>query len=158
MDILNTELQSQLIQLIQIIIGGCLSIASIYAVILINKYTNIAKEKLNSIQDKNGKEKLNVAMDRLNSLLVTNITNTENTLKKTLIEASKDNKLTKEDFDLLKNNVAENVISQLSNDTTDIISKEVGDINDFVNIKLEEVLANLKANPNSSVEYMKNRI
>ena len=158
MDILNTELQSQLIQLIQIIIGGCLSIASIYAVILINKYTNIAKEKLNSIQDKNAKEKLNVAMDRLNSLLVTNITNTENTLKKTLIEASKDNKLTKEDFDLLKNNVAENVISQLSNDTTDIISKEVGDINDFVNIKLEEVLANLKADPNSSVEYMKNRI
>lgn len=158
MDILNTELQSQLIQLIQIIIGGCLSIASIYAVILINKYTNIAKEKLNSIQDKNAKEKLNVAMDRLNSLLVTNITNTENTLKKTLIEASKDNKLTKEDFDLLKNNVAENVISQLSNDTTDIISKEVGDINDFVNVKLEEVLANLKADPNSSVEYMKNRI
>lgn len=158
MDILNTELQSQLIQLIQIIIGGCLSIASIYAVILINKYTNIAKEKLNSIQDKNAKEKLNVAMDRLNSLLVTNITNTENTLKKTLIEASKDNKLTKEDFDLLKNNVAENVISQLSNDTTDIISKEVGDINDFVNIKLEEVLANLKADSNSSVEYMKNRI
>ena len=157
MDILNTELQSQLIQLIQIIIGGCLSIASIYAVILINKYTNIAKEKLNSIQDKNAKEKLNVAMDRLNSLLVTNITNTENTLKKTLIEASKDNKLTKEDFDLLKNNVAENVISQLSNDTTDIISKEVGDINDFVNVKLEEVLANLKADPNSSVEYMKNR-
>ena len=157
MDILNTELQSQLIQLIQIIIGGCLSIASIYAVILINKYTNIAKEKLNSIQDKNAKEKLNVAMDRLNSLLVTNITNTENTLKKTLIEASKDNKLTKEDFDLLKNNVAENVISQLSNDTTDIISKEVGDINDFVNIKLEEVLANLKADSNSSVEYMKNR-
>ena len=158
MDILNTELQSQLIQLIQIIIGGCLSIASIYAVILINKYTNIAKEKLNSIQDKNAKEKLNVAMDRLNSLLVTNITNIENTLKKTLIEASKDNKLTKEDFDLLKNNVAENVISQLSNDTTDIISKEVGDINDFVNIKLEEVLANLKADSNSSVEYMKNRI
>lgn len=158
MDILNTELQSQLIQLIQIIIGGCLSIASIYAVILINKYTNIAKEKLNSIQDKNAKEKLNVAMDRLNSLLVTNITNTENTLKKTLIEASKDNKLTKEDFDLLKNNVAENVISQLSNDTTDIISKEVGDINDFVNIKLEEVLANLKADSNSSVEYMKNKI
>lgn len=158
MDILNTELQSQLIQLIQIIIGGCLSIASIYAVILINKYTNIAKEKLNSIQDKNAKEKLNVAMDRLNSLLVTNITNIENTLKKTLIEASKDNKLTKEDFDLLKNNVAENVISQLSNDTTDIISKEVGDINDFVNVKLEEVLANLKADPNSSVEYMKNRI
>ena len=97
-------------------------------------------------------------MDRLNSLLVTNITNTENTLKKTLIEASKDNKLTKEDFDLLKNNVAENVISQLSNDTTDIISKEVGDINDFVNIKLEEVLANLKADSNSSVKYMKNRI
>ena len=158
MDILNTELQSQLIQLIQIIIGGCLSIASVYAVILINKYTNIAKEKLNSIQDKNAKEKLNVAMNRLNSLLVTNITNTENTLKKTLIEASKDNKLTKEDFDLLKNNVAENVISQLSNDTTDIISKEVGDINDFVNVKLEEVLANLKADPNSSVEYMKNRI
>ena len=158
MDILNTELQSQLIQLIQIIRGGCLSIASIYAVILINKYTNIAKEKLNSIQDKNAKEKLNVAMDRLNSLLVTNITNTENTLKKTLIEASKDNKLTKEDFDLLKNNVAENVISQLSNDTTDIISKEVGDINDFVNVKLEEVLANLKADPNSSVEYMKNKI
>ena len=157
MDILNTELQSQLIQLIQIIIGGCLSIASIYAVILINKYTNIAKENLNSIQDKNAKEKLNVAMDRLNSLLVTNITNIENTLKKTLIEASKDNKLTKEDFDLLKNNVAENVISQLSNDTTDIISKEVGDINDFVNIKLEEVLANLKADSNSSVEYMKNR-
>ena len=45
MDILNTELQSQLIQLIQIIIGGCLSIASIYAVILINKYAFLLMRK-----------------------------------------------------------------------------------------------------------------
>ena len=153
MEILNQDLQNQLIGLIQIIIGGLLSIASIYAIIFIQKYTAIAKEKLNAIQDKNAKEKLDVAIDRLNSLLVTNIVNAETTLKNELIKGIQDGNLTKEDFASLKESVTNKVINQLGQDSTELITNEVGDLKDYVNVKLEETLAELKEDPNSIVKH-----
>ena len=153
MEILNQDLQNQLIGLIQIIIGGLLSIASIYCIIFINKYTAIAKEKLNAIQDKNAKDKLDVVLDRLNSLLVTNITNAETTLKKELVKGIEDGSLTKEDFTSLKESVINKVINQLGNDSIKLITDEVGDLRDYVGVKLEETLAELKENPNSVVQH-----
>ena len=153
MEILNQDLQNQLIGLIQIIIGGLLSIASIYAIIFIQKYTAIAKEKLNAIQDKNAKEKLDVAIDRLNSLLVTNIVNAETTLKNELIKGIQDGNLTKEDFASLKESVTNKVINQLGQDSTELITNEVGDLKDYVNVKLEETLAELKEDQNSIVKH-----
>ena len=153
MEILNQDLQNQLIGLLQIVIGGLLSIASIYAIIFIQKYTAIAKEKLNAIQDKNAKEKLDVAIDRLNSLLVTNIVNSETTLKNELIKGIQDGNLTKEDFASLKESVTNKVINQLGQDSTELITNEVGDLKDYVNVKLEETLAELKEDPNSVVKH-----
>lgn len=152
MEILNQDLQNQLIGLLQVLIGGVLSIGSIYAVILINKYTNIAKEKLQSIKDENAKYKLEVACERLNSLLVTNITNTENSLKQELLNASVDGKLTKEELLSLKESVVDKTLKQLGSDTTELLTNEVSDIKDYTETKLEEVLANLKLDPNSSVK------
>lgn len=152
MEILNQDLQNQLIGLLQVLIGGVLSIGSIYAVILINKYTNIAKEKLQSIKDENAKHKLEVACERLNSLLVTNITNTENSLKQELLNASADGKLTKEELLSLKESVVDKTLKQLGPDTTELLTNEVSDIRDYTETKLEEVLANLKLDPNSSVK------
>lgn len=153
MEILNSDLQAQLIGFIQVIIGGCLSIGSIYVVILINKYTSIAKEKLQSVQDENAKKQLNTALDRLNNLLVSNITNAEATLKKEIINGISDGKFTKEDLSSLKESVVTNVLGQLNTDATELLTKEVGDLKTFTEVKLEEILANLKDNPNSSVQH-----
>ena len=153
MEILNQDLQNQLIDLLQIVIGGLLSIASIYAIIFIQKYTAIAKEKLNAVKDKNAKEKLNIAMDRLNSLLVTNIVNAETTLKDELVKGIQDGSLTKEDFASLKESVTNKVINQLGQDSTELITNEVGDLKDYVSVKLEETLAELKEDPNSVVQH-----
>ena len=155
MGILNQDLQNQLISLIQIIIGGLLSIATIYSIIFINKYTAIAKEKLQAVKDANARDKLDVAMDRLNSLLVTNIINAEATLKEELIKGIQDGNLTKEDFVSLKESVANKVINQLGQDSTELITNEVGDLKDYVNVKLEETLAELKEDPNSIVQHTK---
>ena len=153
MEILNQDLQNQLIGLIQIIIGGCISIGSIYAIIIIQKYTAIAKEKLNAIQDKNAKEKLDIALSRLNDLLVSNIVNAEVTLKSELTKGIQDGNLTKEDFVSLKESVTNKVINQLGQDSTELITNEVGDLKEYVNVKLEETLAELKDNPNSVVQH-----
>ena len=83
---LSSDIQQQLINLFQIILGGAISVVSIYAVILVNKYTAIAKEKLQTIQDKNARDKLNIALNRLDTLLINTITSTENTLKQEIIK------------------------------------------------------------------------
>ena len=43
-------------------------------------------------------------------------------------------------------------LKQLGSDTTELLTNEVSDIRDYTETKLEEVLANLKLDPNSSVK------
>lgn len=147
------QIQEQLIQLLTIIIGGLLSIATIYVTIFINKYTSIAKEKAKQIKDENAQKKVNVALDRVNSLLTTNIVNAETTLKKELLKGIADNNFTKEDFVSLKESVINNVLKQLGDDSKNLLDSELGDLNGYISVKMEEILANLKEDPNSVVSH-----
>lgn len=147
------QIQEQLIQLLTIIIGGLLSIATIYVTIFINKYTSIAKEKAKQIKDENAQKKVNVALDRVNSLLTTNIVNAETTLKKELLKGIADNNFTKEDFVSLKESVINNVLKQLGDDSKNLLDSELGDLNGYISVKMEETLAELKENPNSVVQH-----
>lgn len=147
------QIQEQLIQLIMILVGGALTIATIYATILVNKYIDIAKEKAQQIKDENAKKKVEDALERVNSLLVTNITNAEVTLKQEILNGLSDGTFSKEDFTSLKESVVNNVLTQLGNDSTELLNSELGDLNSFVSSKLEEVLADLKEDPNSIVKH-----
>lgn len=146
------QIQNQLIGLFTIVIGGALTIASIYATIYINKYIEIAKEKSQAIKDENAQKKINLALERVNELLVTNITSANETLKKELIEGIKDGNLSKEDFASLKESVINKVLVQLGGNSKELLSTEIGDLNDFLSSKLEEKLANLKLDENSRVK------
>ena len=150
---LSSDIQQQLINLFQIILGGAISVVSIYAVILVNKYTAIAKEKLQTIQDKNARDKLNIALNRLDALLINTITSTENTLKQEIIKGSEDGTFNKEDLKSLKETVANKVLVQLGTDTKNVLSAEIGDLTEYTNDRLETILANLKDDPNSSVQH-----
>ena len=147
------QVQEQLINLFTILISGVLTLAAVYATIYINKLIETAKLKNESIQDENARKKMNTALDRVDSLLVTNITNAEVTLKKELIEGIQDGKLTKEDFASLKESVVNNVLKQLGTNSTELLSTEIGDLNDYVSVKLEETLANLKEDSSSVVQH-----
>ena len=147
------QIQEQLIQLIMILVGGALTIATIYATILVNKYIDIAKEKAQQIKDENAKKKVEDALERVNSLLVTNITNAEVTLKQEILNGLSDGTFSKEDFTSLKESVVNNVLTKLGNDSTELLNSELGDLNSFVSSKLEEVLADLKEDPNSIVKH-----
>lgn len=146
------QIQNQLIGLFTIVIGGALTIASIYATIYINKYIEIAKEKSQAIKDENAQKKINLALERVNELLVTNITSANETIKKELIEGIKDGNLSKEDFASLKESVINKVLVQLGGNSKELLSTEIGDLNDFLSNKLEEKLANLKLDENSRVK------
>ena len=147
------QIQQQLINLFTILISGALTIATIYATAYINKAINTAKLKNESIKDENARNKINFALDRLDSLLVTNITNAEVTLKKELVDGIQDGKFTKEDFASLKESVVNNVLNQLGKDSTELLNTELGNLNDYVSARLEETLANLKENPDSVVKH-----
>ena len=147
------QIQQQLINLLTIIISGAIAVATVYATMYIDKAIKMVKSKNESIQDENARKKLNDALDRLDSLLVTNIVNAEVTLKKELVDGIQDGKFTKEDFASLKESVVNNVLNQLGKDSTELLNTELGNLNDYVSVRLEETLANLKENPDSVVKH-----
>ena len=147
------QIQQQLINLLTIIISGAIAVATVYATMYIDKAIKMVKSKNESIQDENARKKLNDALDRLDSLLVTNIVNAEVTLKKELVDGIQDGKFTKEDFASLKESVVNNVLNQLGKDSTELLNTELGNLNDYVSVRLEETLANLKENPDSVVQH-----
>lgn len=147
------QIQQQLINLLTIIISGAIAVATVYATMYIDKAIKMVKSKNESIQDENARKKLNDALDRLDSLLVTNIVNAEVTLKKELVNGIQDGKFTKEDFASLKESVVNNVLNQLGKDSTELLNTELGNLNDYVSVRLEETLANLKENPDSVVKH-----
>ena len=147
------QIQQQLINLLTIIISGAIAVATVYATMYIDKAIKMVKSKNESIQDENARKKLNNALDRLDSLLVTNIVNAEVTLKKELVNGIQDGKFTKEDFASLKESVVNNVLNQLGKDSTELLNTELGNLNDYVSVRLEETLANLKENPDSVVQH-----
>ncbi len=147
------QVQQQLIQLLTVVISGLITLATVYVTIYINKAIETAKLKNQQLADENARRKVNTALERVNSLLVTNIVNAEVTLKQELLNGIKDGRLTKEDFASLKDSVVNNVLKQLGPDSTELLSTELGDVTEYVSVKLEETLANLKNNPNSVVQH-----
>ena len=75
-------LKDTVIQLLGIIIGGCLAVASAYAGLLIARVTQKIKLEIEKLNDETQKRILNDTLDRVDRLLQTNIIAMENTVKK----------------------------------------------------------------------------
>ena len=141
-------LQEGLLGLLEIVIGGALAIASVYATLYVSKATQRAKVEIAKLKDEQAKELLNASLDRVDTLLKTNIIAMENTLKKELAKDVEDGKIEKEELNKLAFAVKENVLNQLCEDTVMILNNGLNDLNGYIEARLEQVLVEVKEKNN----------
>lgn len=138
-------LKDTVIQLLGVIIGGCLAIATAYAGLLIARATKKIKLEIEKLNDETQKKIFNDALDRVNSLLQTNIVAMENTVKKDMLASIADGKIEKAELKTLADNVKNNVLKQLGDDSLAVLNNSLGDVNGYLEVKIEEILAQIKA-------------
>ena len=138
-------LKDTVVQLLGVIIGGCLAIATAYAGLLIARATQKIKLEIEKLNDETQKKIFNDALDRVDSLLQTNIVAMENTVKKDMLASIADGKIEKDELKTLADNVKNNVLKQLSEDSLAVLNDSLGDVNGYLEVKIEEILAQIKA-------------
>ena len=141
-------LQEGMIKLLEIVIGGALAIASVYATLFVTKATQKAKIEIAKLKDEQAKKLLNDSLDSVDVLLKTNIIAMENTLKKELAKGVEDGKIEKEELNKLAFAVKENVLNQLGEDTVMILNNGLNDLNGYIEARLEQVLVEVKEKNN----------
>lgn len=138
-------LQETALQLISIVLGGLIAIATAYIGLLVAKATQKAKIEIAKLEDKRIQEIFDNAIDKTEKLIQTNIIAMENTLKKELIEnVMADGKVDREELKQLAVKVRENVLNQLTDGTLDVLNGGIKDINSYLEVKIEEELAKIK--------------
>ena len=141
---METLLENTVIQLLGIIIGGVLAIASAYMTLFVAKATQRAKVETEKLNDERQKAIVDATLDRVDELLKTNIIALENTVKKDMLELIADGKIEKEELKKLAENVKINVINQLGEGSMAILNETLGDVNGYLEVRIEEKLAEIK--------------
>ena len=141
---METLLENTVIQLLGIIIGGLLAIASAYMTLFVAKATQRAKVETEKLNDERQKAIVDATLDKVDELLKTNIIALENTVKKDMLELIADGKVEKEELKKLAENVKINVINQLGEGSMAILNETLGDVNGYLEVRIEEKLAEIK--------------
>ena len=137
-------LQNTVIQLLGIIIGGILAIASAYATLFVAKATQRAKVEIEKLNDERQIKIMNATLNKVDELLRTNIIALENTVKKDMLVLIEDGKLEKDELKKLAQDVKENVLNQLGEDSIAVLNGTLGDVNGYLEVRIEEKLAEIK--------------
>ncbi len=138
-------LQNTVIQLLGIVIGGILAIASAYMTLFVAKATQKAKAETEKLNDERQRKIVNATLNKVDELLRTNIIALENTVKKDMLELIADGKIEKDELKTLAQDVKENVLNQLGDDSLAILNDTLGDVNGYLEARIEEKLAEIKA-------------
>ena len=141
---METLLENTVIQLLGIIIGGLLAIASAYMTLFVAKATQRAKVETEKLNDERQKAIVDATLDKVDKLLKTNIIALENTVKKDMLELIADGKIEKDELKKLAENVKINVINQLGEGSMAILNETLGDVNGYLEVRIEEKLAEIK--------------
>ena len=141
---METLLENTVIQLLGIIMGGLLAIASAYMTLFVVKATQRAKIETEKLNDERQKAIVDATLDRVDELLKTNIIALENTVKKDMLELIEDGKIEKEELKKLAEDVKANVINQLGEGSMAILNEALGDVNGYLEVRIEEKLAEIK--------------
>ena len=137
-------LENTVIQLLGIIIGGLLAIASAYATLFVAKATQKAKVEIEKINDERQRKIVDATLDKVDELLRTNIIALENTTKKDMLALIEDGKIEKEELKKLAEDVKVNVLNQLGEGSIAILNETLGDVNGYLEVRIEEKLAEIK--------------
>ena len=138
-------LQNTVIQLLGIIIGGILAIASAYATLFVAKATQKAKIEIEKLNDERQRKIVDATLNKADELLRTNIVALENTVKKDMLVLIDDGKIEKDELKKLAQDVKINVLNQLGKDSLAILNDTLGDVNGYLEARIEEKLAEIKA-------------
>ena len=138
-------LQNTVIQLLGIIIGGILAIASAYMTLFVAKATQKAKAETEKLNDERQRKIVNATLNKVDELLRTNIIALENTTKKDMLALIDDGKIEKDELKKLAQDVKTNVLNQLGEDSLAILNDTLGDVNGYLEVRIEEKLAEIKA-------------
>lgn len=138
------EFQEQLIALFQTLILGLLNVGAGYLIYYVKQLADKAKLKNEANANIQQKTLIDNAIDRLNILIEKSVIATNETLAKNIKEGLKDGTTSKEELLSLKDNVVEDVKSQLTQDGNDLISIEIDDLNTYISNQIEVVLNELK--------------
>ena len=141
---METLLENTVIQLLGIIIGGLLAIASAYMTLFVAKATQKAKVETEKLNDERQRKIVNATLDKVDELLRTNIIALENTVKKDMLELIADGKIEKDELKKLAQDVKENVLNQLGEDSIAVLNDTLGDVNGYLEVRIEEKLAEIK--------------
>ena len=141
---METLLENTVIQLLGIVIGGLLAIASAYMTLFVAKATQRAKAETEKLNDERQRKIANATLNKVDELLRTNIIALENTVKKDMLVLIEDGKIEKEELKKLAQNVKENVLNQLGEGSIAILNETLGDVNGYLEVRIEEKLAEIK--------------
>ena len=137
-------LENTVIQLLGINIGGLLAIASAYATLFVAKATQKAKVEIEKLNDERQRKIVDATLDKVDELLRTNIVALENTTKKDMLALIEDGKIEKEELKKLAEDVKVNVLNQLGEGSIAILNETLGDVNGYLEVRIEEKLAEIK--------------
>ena len=130
-------LNETLVNILATIISGLIGIA------LLQLFTYL-RSKTSLIQDEQAKQIVDTTIDKVEKLINANIIKTENVSKPIMIQALQDGKIEKAELVKLRDEVRENVLSQLSQDSIDVLNNSLVDIEKYIDTKIESQLAILK--------------
>ena len=130
-------LNETLVNLLATIISGLIGIA------LLQLFTYL-RSKTSLIQDEQAKQIVDTTIDKVEKLINANIIKTENVSKPIMVQALQDGKIEKAELVKLRDEVRENVLSQLSQDSIDVVNDSLVDVEKYIDTKIESQLAILK--------------
>ena len=130
-------LNETLVNLLATIISGLIGIA------LLQLFTYL-RSKTSLIQDEQAKQIVDNTIDKVEKLINANIIKTENVSKPIMIQALQDGKIEKAELVKLRDEVRESVLSQLSQDSIDVLNDSLVDVEKYIDTKIESQLAILK--------------
>jgi|GEM_PF-3804744 hypothetical protein len=144
-------LQSQVTIAEQIIAG--ILISALFALVWEGALIAIdyARTKASLIKDEKSRKLFTNALDDAERLIKTNIASAETTLKPKILAAIADGKVDKSELSSLATVVNENVLKQLGTQSVDVLNKNLGDTNSYLQNWSEDILAKLKNDPSSIV-------
>ena len=140
---MENQIMDALGLLLTTVITGGIGIITSYTAIYLNNLKAKIQAETAKIKNEDTKNLVNGALDRLNSLIVTNVQSANETIVKTIKENAEDG-YSKEDLLAVRDVVKDNILKQLSDDSKDLLAQEISNLDSFVENKIEEVLKNLK--------------
>lgn len=139
------NVQEQLMGLLYTLLIGLLNVGVGYVLYLVKVYVEKLKVQSQKIQNEDQRALVDSTLSRVENLVKVSVVATEETIGKELKKAFADGQVDKSEILALASNVRDEVYSQLSEDTKNALSQEVGDVQVYIEKLIENALAEIKA-------------